>query len=253
MNRYDLKTFLEKLYTDYKHKFSSDDPVWILHSFSDICDIETAGLITSCYTYGSVKGINNFLSKLFNKISRKPYEFTINFSKRKDKKYLQGLNYRFIRDFELIEFFNEMKKLLLKHSSLENIFFSNYQKHRKVENAIRDFISEFNFSGKTFLFPKVKGSSAFKRVNLFLRWMVRKDEIDMGIWKRINSSELIMPVDVHVARVSKKLGLVKRRTIDLKFAVELTENLRKFDPTDPVKYDFALCHAAMEGRIHGKI
>ena len=87
-------------------------------------------------------------------------------------------------------------------------------------------------------------------MNLFLRWMVRKDEIDTGIWGEIDTSKLIMPVDVHVARAAKALGLVKRKSVDLKFAIELTENLKKFDKNDPVKYDFALCHAGIEKEIN---
>jgi uncharacterized protein (TIGR02757 family) len=86
-------------------------------------------------------------------------------------------------------------------------------------------------------------------MNLFLRWMVRKDEIDTGIWSEIHKSKLIMPVDVHVARAAKALGLVKRKSVDLKFAVELTESLKRFDKNDPVKYDFPLCHAGIEKEI----
>ena len=83
-------------------------------------------------------------------------------------------------------------------------------------------------------------------MNLFLRWMVRKDEIDLGIWNEVSQSKLIMPVDTHIARISKKLRLVKRKTIDLKFAIELTNYLKKFDGNDPVKYDFALCHVGID-------
>jgi uncharacterized protein (TIGR02757 family) len=87
-------------------------------------------------------------------------------------------------------------------------------------------------------------------MNLFLRWMIRKDEIDLGIWNIVPPSKLIIPVDTHIARVSKKLKLVKRKSIDLKFALELTYNLKSFDPNDPVKYDFALCHAGIEKRLN---
>lgn len=252
MNSYSLKTFLDRLYKDFKHKFSSADPVWILHEFKNKRDTEIAALITSCYTFGSVKQINDFVKLLFQRISNKPYEFTINFSKHKDKKYLKGLNYRFIKDSELVDFFDELKRILYKYSSLEDLFFSHYKRNEKIEDAIRFFVSEFTSSSCCFLFPNPDGKSAFKRVNLFLRWMVRKDEIDMGLWDKVHPSQLIIPVDVHIARVSRKLGLIRRRSVDLKFATELTEKLREFDASDPVKYDFALCHASMEGRIFVK-
>lgn len=87
-------------------------------------------------------------------------------------------------------------------------------------------------------------------MNMFLRWMVRKDEIDLGLWNKISSSKLIMPVDTHIARVSRKLRLVRRKSQDMKFAVELTSKLKKFDANDPVKYDFSLCHIGIEGKLH---
>jgi uncharacterized protein (TIGR02757 family) len=112
--------------------------------------------------------------------------------------------------------------------------FSNHQNSSK-----RNY---FNY-----LLPNPTNKSTCKRMNLFLRWMVRKDEIDTGLWREIGKSKLIMPVDVHVARVSKNLKLVSRKSVDLKFALELTETLKIFDKDDPVKYDFSLCHIGIEG------
>jgi uncharacterized protein (TIGR02757 family) len=99
-----------------------------------------------------------------------------------------------------------------------------------------------------YLISNPANGSACKRMNLFLRWMVRKDEIDTGIWNEVGTGRLIMPVDTHIARISKQLRLVKRKSIDMKFAVELTERLKSFDADDPVKYDFALCHIGVDGR-----
>ncbi len=254
MNSVQIKELLENLYTTYRHKFSSRDPVWNLHRFSDDKDIEITGLITSSYAYGSVNQINDFINNLLKRIDNKPYEFTINFEKRKDKKYLQGLYYRFNSEEDLIDLLVSLNRTLTQYSSLKNLFLSNYGPgDENIIKALSEFSSKLinNKDKEThkyyhYLISNPANGSACKRMNLFLRWMVRKDEIDTGIWKEIHPSKLIMPVDTHVGRVSKKLKLVKRKSVDLKFAIELTGKLKQFDPEDPVKYDFSLCHIGIE-------
>lgn len=254
MQFYGLKHLLENLYTSYKFKFSSKDPVWTLHRFSDEKDIELMGLISSAYSYGLVDQINRFISVLFEKTGNKPYEFTINFSKRKDKKYLKDLYYRFNTGDDLIKLFDSLNKVLLKHSSLRNLFISYYNNNdENIISALSGFAGEINSSSKVkgsnyyqYLISNPQNGSTCKRMNLFLRWMIRKDEIDLGLWNEIPPSKLIIPVDTHVARASKKLRLVQRKSVDLKFALELTSRLKKFDAVDPVKYDFALCHAGID-------
>ena len=249
-----LKEKLDSLYLIYNHKFSSKDPVRNLNRFSDEKDIEIAGLITSAYTYGSVDQINMFINRVLDITGNKPYEFTINFEKRKDKKHLKGLNYRFNSDDDLAELFSALKKMLITHSSLKNAFMKHFTSaDENILPALTGFTGELNRGCKTpdynsfnYLLPTPARGSACKRMNLFLRWMVRKDEIDFGLWREINTSKLIMPVDVHISRVSKKLGLVSRSSPELKFAIELTRKLKEFDPIDPVKYDFSLCHIGID-------
>jgi len=240
------------------HKFSSKDPVWNLHRFGDEKDIELAGLITAVYSYGSVDLINRFTRLFFEKINNKPYEFIINFSKHKDKKYLKGLHYRFNSENDTIKLVNALHKTIIQHGSLKQLFETGYNiNHENIIPALINFTKEINMhihspSGREgrgsshYMVSNPATGSASKRMNLFLRWMVRKDEIDLGIWDNIPAGKLIIPVDTHIARVSKKLNLVKRKSIDIKYAVELTESLKKFDPLDPVKYDFALCHIGIE-------
>jgi uncharacterized protein (TIGR02757 family) len=120
-------------------------------------------------------------------------------------------------------------------------FSSNLVGNIKFSDTVREHY--FNY-----LIPNPQNGSSCKRLNLFLRWMIRSDEIDLGIWNEIQPSKLVIPVDIHITRAAKKLKLVKRKSIDLKFALELTDKLRQFDPVDPVKYDFSLCHYQMEGR-----
>lgn len=248
-----LKDKLENLYEHYRYRYSSKDPVWILHRFSDARDIEIIGLITAAYSYGQVDLINKFTDKLLRAIGGKPYEFTINFTKRKDKKYLKGLNYRFNSEGDLLLLFNAINKAIIKYDSLKNLFLSAYDNSSESTiDALSNFITVLNSYSKNghgyfnYLLPNPNNKSTCKRMNLYLRWMVRKDEIDTGIWSGVSTSKLIMPVDVHVARVSRKLRLVKRKSVDLKFALELTRNLKKFDNDDPVKYDFSLCHIGID-------
>jgi uncharacterized protein (TIGR02757 family) len=253
----ELNELLDSLYLRYKKKFSSKDPVWILHRFQDECDIEIIGLITSAYSYGQVDQINRFIERLLAKIGSKPYEFTINFQKRKDKKFLKRLSYRFNTENDLINLFSSINANLMKYSSLKNLFISSYKNDAvNIVEALTNFSSSHNLKQRNntnryyhYLVANPANKSTCKRMNLFLRWMVRKDEIDLGIWNDVSASKLIMPVDTHIARISKRLKLVKRKTIDLKFAIELTEKLKKFDINDPVKYDFALCHIGIDKRL----
>jgi uncharacterized protein (TIGR02757 family) len=254
LNNSELKEKLEAHYLNYRQKFSSKDPVWILHRFTDEKDIELIGLITAAYAYGSVDQINRFINELLLKTGNKPYEFTINFSKRKDKKHLSGLYYRFNSHFDLLDMFSSLNKVIVKHGSLKNLFLShNEAAHTNIVPALSGFTNELNKNIPKidnryyhYLFSNPVNKSTCKRMNLFLRWMVRKDDVDLGLWNEVDTSKLIMPVDTHIARISKKLKLVNRKSIDLKFAMELTNKLKEFDPVDPVKYDFALCHIGID-------
>lgn len=256
LNYSELKEKLEAHYQSYRQKFSSKDPVWILHRFSDERDIELIGLITAAYAYGSVDQINSFINLLLEKTGNKPYEFTINFSKRKDKKYLSGLYYRFNTHNDLLDMFSALRNALVKYGSLKNLFLSHFkQTDSNLIPALTGFTGELNKNIPAlsdryyhYLFSNPANRSTCKRMNLYLRWMVRSDEIDTGLWKVVDTSKLIMPVDTHIAKISKALKLTERKTIDLKFALELTEKLKQFDPQDPVKYDFALCHIGIDNK-----
>jgi uncharacterized protein (TIGR02757 family) len=253
-----LKEKLDKIYLHYRQRFSSKDPVWVLHRFPDAGDTEIIGIIAASYSYGQVDQINKFTEKLLSQTGNNPYEFTINFTKRKDKKYLKGLNYRFNSEEDLADLFYSLSKAVNEHGSLKNLFMKGFKADSEnIIEALSDFVtylSSFTIHHNgdkpnyfNYLLPNPTNKSTCKRMNLFLRWMVRNDEIDTGLWSEISKSKLIMPVDVHVARVSKNLRLVNRKSVDLKFALELTETLKKFDKDDPVKYDFALCHIGIDG------
>lgn len=245
----------EKL--DYHHKIFNrtklePDPLQFLHSFKDPKDIEIVGLIASIFAYGSVKQIENTLKKIIDVFDGKPYKFFKNFS-QKDYKKLSGIKHRFYTEKDVLNLFIVVSNEVKKHGSIKKIFLSGYNiSDKNVKNGIANFSNHFLNSikqtfgkvtdGMIFMFPLPEKGGACKRMNLFLRWMVRKDELDFGLWKEIGTSKLVIPVDTHIARISKELNLTKRKIADWKMAEEITENLKKFDADDPVKYDFAICH-----------
>lgn len=252
MNKEKLGKYLDEIYVKYKHKHSSKDPIWILHKLKNSHDIEIAGLLVSCYSYGRVDQINELMNKLFKRIGYDVHEFTLNFSEQKDKKFFEDLYYRFNSPDDMMNLFRNINLVLRKFGSLKELFLGSLTKDElNIINALIKFGKELNnFPGSTksynYLIPNVEKNSACKRLNLYLRWMVRDDEIDLGCWKEIGRNKIIMPVDTHVYKISRQLGLIERKSCDLKFAVELTERLKEFDPEDPVKYDFALCHIGID-------
>lgn len=248
-----LKQKLEYHYKTFDRTKMEPDPLQFLHLFKDERDIEVMGLITSVFAYGNVKQIENTIKKLLVFFDGKPYEFIKNFSGESGKKSLQGINHRFYSEDDIIKLLIILNKELIIHKSIKNIFINGYNiSDYNVKNGISNFSNHFLNSfiqsfgrvsnGIKFMFPLPEKGSACKRMNLFLRWMIRKDELDFGLWNEIPTSKLVIPVDTHIARICKQLNLTARKNADWKMAEEITDNLKKFDPLDPVKYDFAICH-----------
>ena len=219
------------------------DPILIAHKYKD----PTISLICALFAYGNVKQIVKFLDSLdFSLLQKSDEEIHDN---------LQNHYYRFQKSEDIIALFITLKRLEEKNS-LENIFKSGYKKNHDVIDGINACIEKiislnpYTSKGYRFLIGKVttktKGAGALKRWMMFLRWMVREDNIDMGLWRDINRADLIMPLDTHTFKLGLKLGLLKRKTYDLQAAIELTKTLQKFDKNDPLKYDFALYRLGQE-------
>ena len=164
--------------------------------------------------------------------------------------------HRFFSTKDILHLFQLLNSAYDEYGSLKNLFITGYNSEEEnLKHAITNFNHYFltkaqkEFKklsrGIKFMFPLPEKGSACKRMNLFLRWMVRKDELDFGLWSEIPTSKLIIPVDTHVARICKQLKLTKRKNVSWQMAEEITNNLKKFDPNDPVKYDFAICHIGM--------
>lgn len=219
------------------------DPILVAHRYKD----PTISLICALFSYGNVKQIVKFLDSLDFSILKQSDEAI--------QAALQNHYYRFQKSEDIIALFIALKRLSVM-SSLEAVFQSGYEKNKSVIEGINASIELLmtlyvhKTQGYTFLLSQVttktKGAGALKRWMMFLRWMVRDDNIDMGLWKNIDKADLIMPLDTHTFKVSKKLGLLQRKTYDLQAAIELTQTLKKFDKKDPLKYDFALYRIGQE-------
>lgn len=251
-----LKQKLEYHYLAFDRTKIEPDPLQFLHLYKDLRDIEAIGLLASIFAYGNVTQINNTLSRIINITGHSPYHFIINFDIKKDSGRFNEIKHRFYTSYDVVCLFELLKDAYHNFISLNNLFlFSFNSGDSNVKNGISGFSNFFIESHKlkfgkpsrgfAFMFPIPENGSACKRMNLFLRWMVRKDELDFGLWNGILTRQLIIPVDTHIAQICKKLKLTKRKNVSWKMAKEITENLKKFDKQDPVKYDFALCHIAM--------
>jgi uncharacterized protein (TIGR02757 family) len=253
----DLKLFLDKKYKQYNRKdFIVNDPICIPHLFSKKQDIEIAAFIASVLAWGQRITIINKCKELLQRMDNAPHDFVKN-HKDADLKKLLGFKHRTFNDTDLLYFIAFFSSFYHKHNSLEDAFVQGkLYKESNTGKALMDF-HELFFSLEDFPERTRKHistparKSACKRLNMFLRWMVRKDksEVDFGIWSKIDSSQLICPCDVHVERVGRKLGLISRPQTDWQTAVELTDKLKEFDAKDPVKYDFALFGLGIEEKF----
>ncbi|MBI4682790.1 MAG: TIGR02757 family protein [Nitrospirae bacterium] len=261
-----LKKNLDKFYHEYNFKERlAHDPVEFPHRYSDPEDIEVAGFIAACFAYGKVDLFKPVIEKILKPAGKRPGHYLRNFSLKNDAGYFKGTSYRFNKEKDILCFIYMLSQALKEWNSLKDLFYHYYKPdHKDIKNALDGFVKYFlsvdtspvydkniKPSGLTQLLPAPERGSACKRMNLFLRWMVRTKDIDLGIWDKIPPSKLIIPLDTHIARISRCLGLTKRTSSDWKTAKEITDGLRKFDPLDPLKYDFALCHQGISGLCKG--
>lgn len=242
--KFSLKNFLDSKVEEYNQpSFIKDDPISIPHQFTKKQDIEIAGLFAAIFSWGNRTTIINKSKELMQRMDNAPFQFVVGHS-QKELNGLRGFKHRTFHEDDLFYFVDFFKLHFLKHKSLETAFFP--VKGMTVEKGLNNFRNCF-FSAEHLKRTEKHISSPIqkstcKRLNMFLRWMVRNDKkgVDFGIWKNISPAELICPLDVHVARVARKLNLLYRKQNDWQAATELTTALRKLDKNDPAKYDFAL-------------
>lgn len=258
MRQQKLKDFLNKKVEQYNRiSFIETDPILIPHLFTLKQDIEISGLFAASFAWGNRKTILNKSRELMNRMDMAPYDFVMH-HKPSDLKRIIGFKHRTFIDTDVLYFIEFLHQHYKEYVSLESAFTEQLNKKDiHIEAALNHFKKYFfsyehlNRTKKHVSSPLQK--SACKRLNMFLRWMVRIDNngIDFGLWKTIKPSQLICPIDVHVARVAQQLRLLKRKQIDWNAAVELTRYFATLDQQDPVKYDFALFGlGVMESKSH---
>jgi uncharacterized protein (TIGR02757 family) len=252
LNFSELKSFLDQKSDQYNQPgFIEHDPISIPHMFKKRQDIEIAGLFAAVLAWGQRITIVRKCRELLGWMDNDPYRFIINHRPR-DLKAFENFRHRTFNSTDALYFISFLKWFYTHHQSLEEAFPIDSEK-ASVEKALVNFNNLF-FSLKDYpsrtrkhiATPERK--STCKRLNMYLRWMVRSDDrgVDFGLWKTIKPSQLICPCDLHVDRVARKLKLIRRKPTDWLTAVELTSNLCAFDPSDPVKYDFALFGLGIE-------
>lgn len=251
LNFNNIKNFLDEKVDFYNRpQFVENDPICIPHRFSKKQDIEIAGFFAAIFAWGQRKTIINKCIELNNRMDNSPYDFILN-HQESDLKSLLNFKHRTFNDTDLLYTISFFKQHYLRYSSLESAFFDT--KNTNIEDALNYFNNYF-FSLEDAPrrtqkhIPSPNRKSACKRLNMYLRWMVRNDNkgVDFGIWKSLKPKDLICPLDLHVERTAKKLGLLHRDKPDWQAAIELTQQLRMIDPEDPIKYDFALFGISIE-------
>ncbi len=249
----ELKEFLDKKVSEFNSlSFIKNDPVSIPHMFEKKEDVEISGFLTAVISWGRRPNILKSAKTLMKLMDNQPYEFLVN-SAPKDKEPLTKFVYRTFNGNDLLFLIEALKNIYLHQNGLEGVFTAYYVKNNSVKEGIAGL-------RKTLLeTPHLKRSekhianpdrgSAAKRINMFLRWMVRADDrgVDFGLWKQISPAHLMMPLDVHSGNIARKLGLLMRKQNDWKAVEELTETLKTFNNSDPVVYDYALFSLGITG------
>jgi len=245
MKKAELKEFLDEKVILYNNpKFIDSDPIQIPHLFSKKEDIEISGFLTAIISWGNRTMIIRNAHKMMELLDNSPHDFILN-HQEKDLKCLEGFVHRTFNYIDFQQFIKSLKHIYLQHGGLEAIL-SIKDQTKTYQTAINNFKSVFfevehQQRTQKHISDPLKNSAA-KRINMFLRWMVRNDKsgVDFGVWKTHNPSFLSCPLDVHSGNVARKLKLLLRKQNDWKAVAELDNNLRSLDASDPVKYDFAL-------------
>lgn len=238
------KTELDKLVDKYENKtFIETDPIQIPHRYKDKEDIEIVAFISALFAYGSRKVFIPKLDELFSKMGKSPLEYI----KNGEFSNLKSFNYRFTKENDVVEILKVLSKLYNSNETIQTLFRYGYEQKSDIKGMLQVVTDYFYLNstdnvgeGFYFMLANPKNNGAMKRLNMFLRWLVRKPPVDFGLWDFISTSELLIPLDTHVAKISREMNLLTRKSNDFKSVLELTHKLKQFDSIDPTKYDFAI-------------
>jgi uncharacterized protein (TIGR02757 family) len=239
------KNSLERIYKKYNKRALVDpDPLIFLYNYNEAQDREIVALISASLAYGRVNQILKSVDIVLRTLGKTPYKYLSSTSENDIKQSLNGFKHRFTNDEEMTGLLIGIKKVIQNHGSLQKLFYKNVKNdHENILKTLSCFVSEIKKAGnlkKNSLLSDPEMGSACKRLNLFLRWMIRSDEVDPGGWSKISPAKLIIPLDTHMYQFAKCYKMTKRKNTDIKTAIEITESFKKISPLDPVKYDFSI-------------
>lgn len=245
MDLIDLKNFLDEKVEEFNRpEFIETDPIQVAKQFSEKENVEIAGFLTATISWGNRAVIIKNAFRLMELLDNQPHDFVLNASDN-DLKGINRFVHRTFNGSDLVYFIQSLQNIYRNYGGLQNIFEDGYKNGNSVFMALSHFHNIFfEHSGERTRkhISNVKKGASAKRLNMYLRWMCRTDNagVDFGLWNGIPASALMLPLDVHTGNVGRKLGLLQRRSNDWKAVDEITSTLRSFDPSDPIKYDFAL-------------
>ncbi len=263
-----LKAVLEQIAAVRSPDYLANDPLCFCHRYHDRADREVVALLASSFAYGNVKIILRTLESVLLPMGSAPRQFIETFDPQQELKRFASFKHRFNDGRDLVALLWAIRSMLAQAGSIERFFLQfHHPEALDITAALNgfcqavikfDYTPLFGASGIPadaafgFFFPSPQQGSACKRLCMFLRWVVRSDDgIDLGLWQTVSPSRLVIPVDTHICRIARYLGLTSRTTADWKMAQEITANLRQLDPLDPVRYDFALAHLGISDGCNG--
>jgi uncharacterized protein (TIGR02757 family) len=254
-----LKPLLDRLYGEFNYADSAADPIQIVRRFPRLDDREVVGFIAASLAFGRVASVLQSIERVLAIAGTSPADYVRGFDPVVAAPSFRGVVHRWTRGPDLVALLWILRQMLDRSGSLEQFFLEGVD---EAAGDLGDAIDSFSTRaraldlaqaygrvprrpGVCYFFPRPSAGSACKRLNLFLRWMVRRDELDLGVWSRVPAAKLVVPLDTHVIRVGRCLRLTRYRSPGWRMAQDITTSLRRVDPLDPVKYDFALCHIGM--------
>ena len=255
----DLKSLLDRLYAEFNYPDSAADPIQIVRRYRRNDDREIVAFIASALAFGRVASVLQSIERVLAIVGPRPAAFVRHFDPQRDSAAFAGVVHRWTRGPDLVALMWLIRQMLDSAGSIEEFFVEGYDEAADdIEGALNSFSIRalaLNLKsaygrvpkrpGVCYFFPRPSAGSGCKRLNLFLRWMVRHDALDLGVWSRVPPAKLIVPLDTHVIRVGRCLQLTRYTSPGWKMAHDITASLRRLDQIDPVKYDFALCHLGM--------
>jgi uncharacterized protein (TIGR02757 family) len=254
-----LKPALDQLYAGFNHADSATDPIQIVRRFTRDDDREIVGFIAAALAFGRVMSVLQSIERVLAVMGPEPAAYVRQFDPRRDAPAFAGIVHRWTREADIVAMLWLLRQMVDRAGSVEGFFLEGDDAESEdIAGALDSFSTRAmaldikaaygrvpKRPGVCYFFPRPSAGSGCKRLNLFLRWMVRRDALDLGVWRRVSPGRLIVPLDTHVIRVGRCLRLTTYTSPGWRMARDITASLRRLDPADPVKYDYALCHLGM--------